>query len=158
MSSNTIDFVVTEKSIFSYEYRNPSFANDFVREVGVVTLSTNYKGKEVEVTLQTGESYVSNNYDHPNPFYEVSSINIEGKEIARDQIEDNDLAIAISLLEQDKNNLDEINYNREPEGYLYSLRDLSEENFAETYEKISYEKMKEKMQTGNCEIIEITVS
>lgn len=122
-----IKFEQEQHEIFGYTFHAPQFADDYVRENGVYVFSTVKDGIKVEVNLQTGESFLMNDYDFPNPDYEVKSISYDDQEVSLDYVEDDDFELYEAI-----NDLRTLcSYSQDVEDYTFNCEGRNEDNFGE---------------------------
>lgn len=122
-----IKFTQDLHEVFGYEFHSPQFASDFVRENGVYSFSTVKDGIKVEVNLQTGESFKMNDYDFPNPDYEVKSISYDDQEVSLEYVEEDDFELYEAICDLTA----QCDYSQEVKDYTFNCEGRTEDNFGE---------------------------
>ena len=123
-----VKFTQDLHEVLGYTFHAPQFASDYVRENGVYSFSTVKNGIKVEVTLSTGNNFCMNDYEFPNPNYEVEYVYYDGQEVGLDYVEEDDFELyeAICDLHTQVNP-----YSQDVKDYTFNCEGRQEDNYAE---------------------------
>lgn len=113
---------------FGYEFHSPQFASDYVRENGLYIFSTVRNGIKVEVKLSTGNNFCMNDYDFPNPNYEVEWIKYDDQEVSLDYVEEDDFELYEAICDL----VSAVTpYSQDVQDYTFNCEGRQEDNFGD---------------------------
>lgn len=122
-----IKFIEQLHEVFQYEYHKPRFASDYVLENGVYVFEAKNNDDNIEVTLETALSLLMNDYNCPDPDYEVKSITTNGEQVELDDIEASNPELYEAI-----NDLRSLCvYDQSCESYRFKCVGRKEHNYAE---------------------------
>lgn len=146
----SIQFKEIYKEIHGYDYIYSTIHTDYVVQNGDIVFEADYNGKKINVTLQTSNSFLMNNYSLPNPDYSVYEVRIDDEEVNLDDIEELDPVLYEAINDLYLN----CDYDQTPENYRYDLTGQDEDNYGNVIEDVTYDEMRKYIGKNYC----ITVS
>lgn len=113
---------------FGFEFHSPKFASNYVLENGIYIFSTVKDGIKVEVKLSTGNNYCMNDYDFPNPNYEIEYVKYDDQEVSLDYVEEDDFELYEAICDLPCSLTP---YSQSVDDYTFNCEGHQEDNFGE---------------------------
>lgn len=137
-----IKFEMIHDEVHGYRYITSNNHSDYVLEEGDKVFRTERNGDTIEVTLQTGMSFLMGDYNLPDPEYGVYMVTVNGEEVDLNDIEESDPALYEAINDLHLNCW----YDSDPVSYLYdvAIRDDSVKLEKISYIEMRYNEMREK--------------